>query len=116
MFISFALLECLKSSFLSSLRVKFRTINICLNLILYTSILLLYAHYFWLYEIVLKLSCDIEENPGPKPSFNQSFSVCHWNLNSISAHNYIKDIQISLLRAYISTLKFDVICSSETYL
>ena len=34
-------------------------------------------------------------------------------LNSISAHNYIK---VSLLRAYISTHKFDVICISETYL
>ena len=88
MFISFALLECLKSSFLSSLRVKFRTIKTCLNLILYTGVLLLYANHFWLYEIVLKLSFDIEENLGPKPSFNESFSICHWNLNSISAHNY----------------------------
>ena len=50
------------------------------------------------------LSIDVEENPGP---------VCHWNLNSISAHYYIK---LSLLRAYVSTQKFDVICISETYL
>ena len=35
-----------------------------------------------------------------------------WNLNRISAHNYIK---LSLLRAYLSTHKFDVICISETY-
>ena len=34
-------------------------------------------------------------------------------MNNISAHNYIK---VSLLRAYISTHKFDVICISETYL
>ena len=34
-------------------------------------------------------------------------------MNSISVHNYIK---ASLLRAYISTHKFDVICISETYL
>ena len=40
-------------------------------------------------------------------------SVCQWNLNSIYAHNYMK---ISLLRAYLSTHKFDVICISETYL
>ena len=39
-------------------------------------------------------------------------SNCHWNLNSISAHNYIK---VSLLRAHISTHKFDVISISETY-
>ena len=51
----------------------------------------------------------------PKQSFNshQIFSICHWNLNSIYAHNYKK---ISLLRAYISTHNFEVICISETYL
>ena len=103
----------MKSSFLSSLRVKCRIIHACLNLILYISILLLYANHFWLYEIVLKLSGDIEENPGPKPSSNQSFCICQWNLNSISAHNYIK---VSLLRAYTSTHKFDIICISKTYL
>ena len=40
-------------------------------------------------------------------------SICHWNLNSIPAHNFIKS---SLLRAYISINKFDIICLSETYL
>ena len=108
----FALLECLQSSFLSSLRVKFLTIHTCLNLILYISILLLYANYFGLYEIILKLSGDIEKNPGPKPSSNQSSYICHWNFNSISAHNYIK---VSLLRVYISNQKFDVICICEIY-
>ena len=61
----------------------------------------------------MKRCGDVEENPGPKPSSNQIFSICHWNLNSISAHKYIK---LSLLRAYFSTHKFDVICISETYL
>ena len=97
--LSNAFLECLKSSFLSSLRVKFRTIHMYLNLILYISILQLYANHFWLYEIVLKVNGDIEENPGPKYSSKQSFFICHWNLNSIYAHNYIK---VSLLRVYIS--------------
>ena len=55
----------------------------------------------------------LEENPGPKPRSNQIFSICHWILNSISAHKYIK---LSLLRAYLSTRKFDVICISETYI
>ena len=61
----------------------------------------------------MKLCGDVEENLGPKPSSNQIFSICHWNLNSISAHNYIK---LSLLRAYLSTHRFCVICLSETYL
>ena len=37
----------------------------------------------------------------------------HWNLNSISAHSYVK---ISLLKAYLSIHKFDIVCLSETYL
>ena len=69
----FTLLWCLTSSSLSSLRLKFRIIYTCLNIILYISMLLLYVTHFWLYEIVLKLSSDIEENLGTKPSSNQSF-------------------------------------------
>ena len=104
----------MKSSFLSSLKLKFHIIHTCLNLILYISILLPYANHFWLYEIVLKISGDIEENSGPKPRSNhESFSICHWNLNSISARNYIK---LSFLKASIFTHKFDVICISEAYL
>ena len=43
----------------------------------------------------------------------QSFSICHLNLNSISAHNFTK---ISLLTAYVLVHNFDIICLSETYL
>ena len=39
--------------------------------------------------------------------------MCHWNLNSTSAHNFIK---ISLLCAYVSTHNFHILCLSETYL
>ena len=38
--------------------------------------------------------------------------MCHWNVNIVSAHNFSK---VSLLRAYISIHKFDVICISETF-
>ena len=101
----FSLKECLKPSFLTSLRVKFRTINTCLNLILYISILLLNTNQFCLDEIVLKFSGDIKKNQGPKPLFVPAI---------LTVFLYI--YYISLLRAYISTHKFDVICISETYL
>ena len=52
-------------------------------------------------------------NPGPEPSSCNKFSICHWNLNSISAHNIIK---LSILRAYISIHNFDILCLSATYL
>ena len=67
----------------------------------------------WLYSLVIKLSGDIEENPGPKANSCDCLSIYHWNLNSIWAHNFIK---LSLLRAYISIDKIDNICLSETYL
>ena len=80
---------------------------------LYLSMIGVYVHHIWLSLTIIRLSGDIEENPGPKCNSNQSFSICHWNLNSITAHNYLK---ISLLRAYISLHNFDVVCISEIYL
>ena len=67
----------------------------------------------WLYTLAIKCSGDIEENPGPKPNSCECLSICHWNLNSTSAHNFIK---LSFLRAEISIKKIDIICLSETYL
>ena len=65
-------------------------------------------------SLVISLSGDIEINPGPKlNALNRFFAICHWNLNSISAHMFTK---VSLLSAYISVHKFDIICFSETYL
>ena len=75
--------------------------------------LVTYVFHVWLYLILTKRSGDIEQNPGPKSDPCQSFSICHWNLNSISAHYFIK---ISLLKTYTATYKLDVICLSEIYL
>ena len=66
-------------------------------------------HVFYL----IKLSGDIKENSGPKLSSSQKRSICHWNLNSIAAHNFTK---VSLLIAHNSIHKYDIICLSETYL
>ena len=67
----------------------------------------------WFESILITLSSDVETNPGPKRNFTETFSLCHWNLLSISSHNYVK---ISLLKAYLTVHKFDIICLSETYL
>ena len=52
---------------------------------------------------------DIEVISGPK-KFSK-LSCCHWNVNSILAHN-----KLSLITVYNTVQKFDVICVSETYL
>ena len=67
----------------------------------------------WYGKCLLQLSGDIDLNPGLKPNYWKSFSFCYWNLNSITSHNFIK---VSLLTAYNSIHKFDIICLSETYL
>ena len=43
----------------------------------------------------------------------ENFLVCHWNLNSISDHNFS---EVSLLNAYTSLNSFDMICFSDTCL
>ena len=50
---------------------------------------------------------------GPKSRSRKSFSIYHWNLNSISAQNYTK---VSLLTAYNLIHNFDIICVSETFI
>ena len=82
--------------------------------------LLLFYHYvegvyITLLFIFALLLChgDIEINPGPKKFKKNSLSVCRWNLNSLSAHNFSK---LTQLKAYTSIYKHDFICLSETYL
>ena len=85
--------------------------------------LLLFFHYvkgvyftiITLLFIFALLLChgDIETNLGPKKLKKPSLSVCHWNLNSLSAHSFSK---LTQLKAYISKYKHDFICLSETYL
>ena len=62
---------------------------------------------------LLMLCGDIKSNPGPRLKSGQSFSICHWNLNSIATHNFSK---IFFLMVYSAIHNYDVICLSETYL
>ena len=66
----------------------------------------------WLQTLIVLLSGDVEINPGLKHTPKASLSICHWNLNSIPVHNYVK---LSILIAYLAFHKFDISCLSETY-
>ena len=61
----------------------------------------------WLYTLPISLSGDVEVNPGPITKSN------NWNLNIISAHNYLK---VSILKAHLTIDKFDIVCLSKTCL
>ena len=64
----------------------------------------LFLSYIYLYHI--------EKNPGPKKN-SQTFSIGHWNLNSLVGHNFTK---VALLKAYLSVQRLNIFCISETYL
>ena len=74
----------------------------------------LFSHFsFIFFSRKLLLSGDIETNSGPGHNLNNHFTICHWNLNSISAHNFAK---LQLLKVYLAVHRFDIVCLSETYL
>ena len=62
------------------------------------------------------MDVDIESNLGPKTKTKKGnfFSCCHWNVNSLLAHN-----KLAMLEAYNVAHKYhviDVICISKSYL
>ena len=69
--------------------------------------------YLLFQGIYLLILCgDIELNPGPKDA--KYLSLCHWNLNSIAAHDFAKT---TALEAFNTTKNLDFIClSAESYL
>ena len=87
--------------------------SICLYLFNHTIISadLLILFFFLLKSLLLLLSGDVEKNPGPKSHSN--LKVCHYNLNSLSSHNFAK---VSSLKAYNAVHRYDIICISETFL
>ena len=56
---------------------------------------------------------DVELNPGPRKDMFQYLKICHWNVNSLLAHNFQK---VSLIEAYNSLRNYDFICISESFL
>ena len=99
--------------FFAFFRKKVNIINIYLGRILYWNILSSFRSSCWYFKCLLQLSGDIKLNPGHKTNSCRSFSICHWNLNSITSHSFIK---VSLLTTYNSIHKFDIFYLSETYI
>ena len=98
---------------LNSFHTKIETIHWSVLITFLILIFIMFIQFIWVHALLIRHSGDIEMNPEPKPSSCHSFSICHWNLNSLTAHNYLK---VSLLRAYAAIKKFDVVCLSETCL
>ena len=72
--------------------------NTCSASMLVITIALIFD-YLWSKCNILLLWDDIEPNPGIKQNTSKKFSICHWNLNSIAAYNFVK-----LVRQFISLI------------
>ena len=72
----------------------------------------LLLQYFFLHFKFFQLICsgDIEIQPG---HIKNALKFCHWNLNSVLAHDRIK---VSLLEAYNSVYNYDILVLGEIYL
>ena len=92
---------------------KAKVKNILLSRAVHSVAVILLIHHIWLHGLMIKISGDIELNPGPKQKQDQSLSICHWNLNSIPAHNFQK---LELLQGYVSSNKVDILCLSKAFL
>ena len=55
-------------------------------------------------------SGDIETNPGLRRSSLIIF--CHWNLNGLAAHDFLK---VLLIEAFITIHNIDIICLSGIF-
>ena len=69
-------------------------------------------HHSWLHGLTIKMSGDVEPTPGPNQKRNQSLSICHGNLNSITDHNFENK---NFWKA-ISSNKVDILCLSQNFL
>ena len=56
--------------------------------ILYLSMIGVYVHHIWLSLTIIRLSGDIEENPGPKRNLNQSFFILTVLLHNIKTFQF----------------------------
>ena len=76
-----------------------------------SSILMIFFYYL-IHGTVLLLHGDIETNPCRNKRF-KSFTCCHWNVNSLTAHNMVK---LSSIISYNTIHKYHCTCISETFL
>ena len=102
---SITLILSLSSALWNSFNTKTKTIYWSFLITSLIPIVIIFIQFIWVHALLIRQRGDIEMNSGPKPYPCHSFSICHWNLNSLTAYNSLK---ISLSQAYVAIKKFDV--------
>ena len=73
--------------------IKVFNTNICLSSVCQNLFSLVYCFYLFLFLLLL-CNRDVESNPGPKKNKRCSLPCCHWNVNSLLAHNCAKETSL----------------------
>ena len=84
------LILSLSSNLLNSSYTKIKTIHSSVLAVFLILIAIMFIQFIWVHALLIRPSGYIKMNPGPKPNPCHSFSICHWNLNSLTPHNYLK--------------------------
>ena len=100
------------AALLNNFLTKIKTIYLVDSNNFFDFIVIMFIQFILVHVLLIRQNGDIEMNPWTKTNSSHSFSICHWDLNSLTAHNYLK---VSLLRAYVAIMKFDVKCLSVTF-
>ena len=93
----------LLSAFVNSIQFNTGYVAPLLSNVLYLTSVIVYTCQIWLYFIIIEQSSDVQERSDVQEhtecqnNFCQGFSIFHWSLNGVCAHNFIK---LSVLRAY----------------
>ena len=111
----FLLSNGLNATYLNLSNIGISVINGYLANLMYAVILHCSSERLWITRCRIVMSGDVEVKTGPKRNScqSQSFSICHWNLSSLTTHSFAK---VSLLTAYFSVNKFDIVYLSEAFL
>ena len=87
---SITLILSLSSTLLNSFHTKIKTIHWSVLITFLILIVIIFIQFIWVHALLIRQSGDIEMNPGPKPNPCHKFSICHGNLNSLTAKIILK--------------------------
>ena len=88
----FLLSNGLNTNYFNLSNIGITVINAYLANLMYAVILYCFSEQRWITRCRIIMSGDVGVNPGPNYNScqSQSFSICHWNLNSLIAQSFAK--------------------------